>query len=216
MAIKTSRDKTKEGIRIVLRLNSSTLSSLPKWNGFRGLQRPQHSEPHSGGEASQQRGNPVTLLVSETTGALSRSFVDALRVLGKQSRAPTTHDSTCYGTARTSPDDCFCDDANGYVEVVAAVRGGERSARLLAAHAARAVHEHRRARWEVLAVFPERARQVAELAQGQRRVRDARRAEQADAPLVDVARVEEDDGPLPRRARAQPVSYTHLTLPTKA
>ena len=51
---------------------------------------------------AQQRGNPVTLLVSETTGALSRSFVDALRVLGKQSRAPTTHDSTRYGKARSS------------------------------------------------------------------------------------------------------------------
>ena len=49
------------------------------------------------------RGNPVTLLVSETTGALSATFVRMLLALAKQARAPTTHDSTCYGTARTSP-----------------------------------------------------------------------------------------------------------------
>ena len=49
------------------------------------------------------RGNPVTLLVSETTGALSPTFLRLLLALAKQARAPTTHDSTRYGAARTSP-----------------------------------------------------------------------------------------------------------------
>ena len=39
----------------------------------------------------------------ETTGALSPTFYGALRALGKQSRAPTTHDSTLYGVSRASP-----------------------------------------------------------------------------------------------------------------
>ena len=52
---------------------------------------------------AQRRGNPVTLLVMETTGALSPTFHGALRALDKQSRAPTTHDSTLYGVSRASP-----------------------------------------------------------------------------------------------------------------
>ena len=51
----------------------------------------------------QRRGNLVTLFVMETTGALSPTFYGALRALGKQSRAPTTHDSTLYGVSRASP-----------------------------------------------------------------------------------------------------------------
>ena len=46
---------------------------------------------------AQRRGHPVTLLVTETTGALSPTFDRALRALGKHARAgraPTTHDST--------------------------------------------------------------------------------------------------------------------------
>jgi hypothetical protein len=47
----------------------------------------------------------VTLLVTESTGALSASFAKALRTLGKQSREPGVRDSTIdlYGTARSSP-----------------------------------------------------------------------------------------------------------------
>ena len=44
------------------------------------------------------RGNPVTLLVTETTGALSSTLVNVMRALAKQARASTTHDYTCYGT----------------------------------------------------------------------------------------------------------------------
>ena len=50
-----------------------------------------------------RRGHPVTLLVTETTGALSPTFDRALRALGKHARAPTTHDSTRYGLSRSSP-----------------------------------------------------------------------------------------------------------------
>ena len=50
---------------------------------------------------AQRRGHPVTLLVSETTGALSPTFVRLLSSLARQASAPTTHDSTCYGTARS-------------------------------------------------------------------------------------------------------------------
>ena len=60
------------------------------------------TEKHDYADALR-RGNPVTLLVSETTGALSATFVHALRELAKHARAKTTHDSTRYGTARTSP-----------------------------------------------------------------------------------------------------------------
>ena len=50
-----------------------------------------------------QRGTPVSLLVTESTGALSADTFRMLTALAKQAGAPTTHDSTCYGTARTSP-----------------------------------------------------------------------------------------------------------------
>ena len=55
---------------------------------------------------AQRRGHPVTLLVTETMGALSPTFDRrdrALRALGKHARAPTTHDSTRYGLSRSSP-----------------------------------------------------------------------------------------------------------------
>ena len=39
---------------------------------------------------AQRRGNPVTLLVSENTGALSAEFVRCLRALSMQSRVPAT------------------------------------------------------------------------------------------------------------------------------
>ena len=45
----------------------------------------------------------MTLLVSETTGALSPEFVRALRALAATARAPTTQDSTRYGVSRGSP-----------------------------------------------------------------------------------------------------------------
>ena len=60
------------------------------------------TEGHDYADA-QRRGHPVTLLVSETTGALSPTFVRLLSSLARQASAPTTHDSTCYGTARSSP-----------------------------------------------------------------------------------------------------------------
>ena len=53
------------------------------------------------------RGTPVSLLVTESTGALSAATVRMLLALAKQASAPTTHDSTCYGTARTSPRSYF-------------------------------------------------------------------------------------------------------------
>jgi len=56
---------------------------------------------------AQRRGIPCSLLVSETTGALSRDTVRLLLALAKQATAPTTRDSTCYGTARTSPRSYF-------------------------------------------------------------------------------------------------------------
>ena len=49
---------------------------------------------------AQRRGNPITLLVTETTGAMSPTLCAALREMGKGARA---HDSTCNGTAATSP-----------------------------------------------------------------------------------------------------------------
>ena len=56
---------------------------------------------------AQGRGTLCSLLVSETTGALSGDTVRMLLTLAKQAKAPTTHDSTCYGTARTSPRSYF-------------------------------------------------------------------------------------------------------------
>ena len=45
----------------------------------------------------------MTLLASESTGAVSPTFYEALRILDKDSRLATTHDSTIYGTGRASP-----------------------------------------------------------------------------------------------------------------
>ena len=56
------------------------------------------------------RGTPVSLLVTESTGALSPDTVRMLLALAKQAKRrppPTTHDSTCYGTASTSPRSYF-------------------------------------------------------------------------------------------------------------
>ena len=39
----------------------------------------------------------------ESTGALFMTFALYLQMLGRQSRAPGTHDSTVYATARASP-----------------------------------------------------------------------------------------------------------------
>ena len=70
---------------------------------------------------AQRRGHPVTLLVTETTGALSPTFDRALRALGKHARAPTTHDSTRYGLSRSSPRTFLpCSPSRGYL-------GGRRS-----------------------------------------------------------------------------------------
>ena len=48
-------------------------------------------------------GRPVTLLVSESSGAISPAFDLTLRVLDRQSRARGATDSTIYGTSRASP-----------------------------------------------------------------------------------------------------------------
>ena len=45
----------------------------------------------------------MSLLACESTGAISATFDAALRTLDKESRATTTHDSTVYGIARSSP-----------------------------------------------------------------------------------------------------------------
>ena len=52
---------------------------------------------------AQRRGSTVVLATTETTGAFCQGIDRALRALNAQSRLPTTHDSTVYGTARTSP-----------------------------------------------------------------------------------------------------------------
>ena len=52
---------------------------------------------------AQTKGIPVTLLASESTGALSPTFDAALHTLDKLSRLQTSHDSTVYGIGRASP-----------------------------------------------------------------------------------------------------------------
>ena len=52
---------------------------------------------------AQARGNPVTLHAAESTGAVSSTFDAAYRTLDRMSRLKTTHDSTVYGVARSSP-----------------------------------------------------------------------------------------------------------------
>ena len=49
------------------------------------------------------KGHPTVLLGMESTGALFHTFALFLRMLGRQSTAPGTHDSTAYGTTRASP-----------------------------------------------------------------------------------------------------------------
>ena len=51
---------------------------------------------------AQRRGNLVTLLACESTGAISPSFHRALCTLGKLARLATSHDSTVYGIGRAS------------------------------------------------------------------------------------------------------------------
>ena len=52
-------------------------------------------------------GTPVTLLVAETTGAVSAAFDTLLRHLGRLARSKGTVDHTGYGTARSSPRDFY-------------------------------------------------------------------------------------------------------------
>ena len=52
---------------------------------------------------AQRRGHAVTLLVTETTGAVSPDFAAILRALAATARRADTHDSTEYGSARASP-----------------------------------------------------------------------------------------------------------------
>ena len=47
--------------------------------------------------------HPVTLLVVETTGAVSPSFAALLRTVGRSARAKGAADHTHYGTSRASP-----------------------------------------------------------------------------------------------------------------
>ena len=53
------------------------------------------------------KGNGVSLLVTETSGALSTGFALLLRILGRQSRTHGARDSTCYGASRASPHTFF-------------------------------------------------------------------------------------------------------------
>ena len=69
---------------------------------------------------AQRRGHPVTLLVTETMGALSPTFDRALRALGKHARAPTTLDSNRYGSLAVLPPNLPCSPSRGYL-------GGRRS-----------------------------------------------------------------------------------------
>ena len=48
----------------------------------------------------------VILLGSESTGAIFTAFALLLKMLGKASNAPGTHDATVYGASRASPH-CF-------------------------------------------------------------------------------------------------------------
>ena len=52
---------------------------------------------------AQRRGNPVSLHVTETTGAMSAALDGALRAVSKLSHAPGAIDNTWYGTSRSSP-----------------------------------------------------------------------------------------------------------------
>ena len=52
------------------------------------------------------KGHGVILLGSESTGAIFTAFALLLKMLGKASNAPGTHDANVYGVSRASPH-CF-------------------------------------------------------------------------------------------------------------
>ena len=56
---------------------------------------------------AQAKGHGVSLLATESTGAIDLAFILLLRSLGKQSTAPGSQDHTVYGTARSSPHTFF-------------------------------------------------------------------------------------------------------------
>ena len=70
---------------------------------FVGIYREADSAHHHDYADAQRRGSTVVLATTETTGAFCQGIDRALRALSAQSRLPTTHDSTVYGTARASP-----------------------------------------------------------------------------------------------------------------
>ena len=49
------------------------------------------------------KGHPIVLLGMESTGAMFHPLALLLKLLGRQSTAPGTHDSTTYGDTRASP-----------------------------------------------------------------------------------------------------------------
>ena len=55
---------------------------------------------------AKPKGHGVLLLGSESTGAVFTACALLLKILGKASTAPGTHDATVYGTSRASPH-CF-------------------------------------------------------------------------------------------------------------
>ena len=52
---------------------------------------------------AQSRGHSVTLLASESSGAISPTFDFCLRALDREARAPGATDHTRYGESRASP-----------------------------------------------------------------------------------------------------------------
>jgi hypothetical protein len=67
-----------------------------------GVGRVHATTTHAYADA-QRRKHPFTLLVTESSGALSATLSRALRAIGAQARLPTSTDHTAYGTARHSP-----------------------------------------------------------------------------------------------------------------
>ena len=84
------------------------------WRRVTGTGWVRETRDHDYADA-QRRGHPVTLLVTETTGALSPTFDSALRALGKHARAPTTHDSTAVGPLAVLPPHLPCTPSRGYL-----------------------------------------------------------------------------------------------------
>ena len=74
----------------------------PPFDHATGLGRVAATVDHQYADA-QRRGHRVTLLATESTGAISPTLHEQLRALDKASRLPTTQDSTIYGVARSSP-----------------------------------------------------------------------------------------------------------------